>query len=85
MANTQSEPLRLSEWLSLRRRTPFRLRLDYLRTTSASANCRQMSADGGGMAGFDQRRSAKIDVADAGERTDGGDHGRTNKANSDNF
>jgi hypothetical protein len=49
------------------------------------ANCRQMSADGGRMASFDQWRSAKIDITGTRKYADGRDQGGADKANSDNL
>jgi hypothetical protein len=44
-----------------------------------------MSADGGRMAGFDQWRGAKIEVAGVRKYANGSNQSRTDKANSDNL
>jgi hypothetical protein len=50
-----------------------------------SANGGEAPAYGRGLTRFEKRRSAKIDIADVGENTDGGDQRGADKPNDDDF
>ena len=45
----------------------------------------QLAADGGGLARFDERSGAEIDVADIGENADRSHNGRAQKADDDDL
>ena len=45
----------------------------------------QLSGHGRGLAGLDELRRAKVDVADVGERTDGRDQNGAQKTDHDNL
>ena len=46
---------------------------------------RQLAADRGGLAGFDQRGGAEIDVVNIGENADSSHNGRAQKADNDDL
>jgi len=55
------------------------------RGTPGLSNGRQMPGNGDGLACFDERRGAEIDVAEVGEFSDVRQQGCAQKANGDNF